>query len=96
MEATLALKQSDYDYDYVEWTGRARVVAPPVITPKVEIDTARISLATNRELRYWTDEFRATIYEIRDAIAAAGSRCPNAVRNYLDRSVGEEGPESSL
>ncbi len=92
MEAAHALKQSDYDY--VEWTGRARVVAPPVIMPRLEIDTTRISLATDRELRYWTDEFRVTIYEIRDAIAATGSRCPNAVRNYLTRCVGEEVSEA--
>lgn len=87
MEAAHALKQSDYDF--VEWTGRARVVAAPVNKPQTEIDTTRISLATDRELRYWTDEFRVTIYDIRDAIAATGSRCPNAVRNYFVRRMAD-------
>lgn len=78
--------QEQSDYDYVQWSGRARVVAPsPIKTELREIDTTRISLATDRELRYWTDELGVTIYEIRDAIAATGSRCATAVRNYLDR-----------
>jgi hypothetical protein len=86
-----ALKQSDYSF--VEWYGRTPVAAPPPAKPQPEIDTTRISLASDRELRYWTDEFRVTIYDIRDAIAATGSRCPNDVRHYLARRVEEYAAE---
>ena len=87
-----ALQQSDYSF--VEWYGRVPVAPPP--RPKPELDTSRISLATDRELRYWTDEFRVTIYDIRDAIAATGSRCPTAVRTYLARRVAEAGSAAYL
>ncbi len=88
-----ALKQSDYSF--VEWYGRVPVAVPPA-KPRAEIDTTRISLATDRELRYWTDEFRVTIYDIRDAIAATGSRSPCDVRSYLARRVEESASEALL
>lgn len=90
-----ALKQPDYDY--IEWHGRAHFVAPPANQARpCDLDTTRISLATDRELRYWTDELRVTIYQIRDAIAATGTRCPTAVRNYLFRREAEDASQSLL
>lgn len=81
----MELNSQQPDYDFVEWHCRPAAVAPPVIKPRAEIDTTRITLATDRELRYWTDELAVTIYEIRDAIAATGTRCSTTVRNYLIR-----------
>jgi hypothetical protein len=76
--------QAPRDYDYVEWNGRAPFVAAPLHAPEpVVIDTTQIWMVTERELRYWTSELGATIYELRDAIEATGTRAAGAVRAYL-------------
>lgn len=72
------------DYDYVEWNGAAPYVAAPSHGREpVLIDTTEIWMATERELRYWTTELGATIYELREAIGVTGTRCSKAVRAYL-------------
>jgi hypothetical protein len=78
--------QPQSDYDFVEWSGRATVAPPPAGKAALrELDTATVWLSTDRELRYWTDELGVTIYEIRDAIAATGTRCGATIRQYLLR-----------
>ena len=74
------------DYDYIAWDGRTPYAAAPATAPEpVVIDTTQIRLVTERELRYWTSELRVTIYALRDAIAATGTRCAIAVREYLQQ-----------
>lgn len=72
------------DYDYVEWNGRTPYVAAPLhaAAPAQIEDT--IWLATERELHYWTQELGVTVYEVRDAIAATGTRCARRVRAWLE------------
>ena len=74
------------DYDYVEWNGHSSFVAAPANAPAPPvIDTTQIWLSTEREQRYWTSELAVTIYALRDAIAATGTRCAIVVRGYLER-----------
>ena len=80
-------EQALRDYDYVAWNGRTPYAAAPEGVPEpVVIDTTQIRLATERELRYWTNELSVTIYALRDAIAATGTRCSVAVRAYLEQA----------
>lgn len=73
------------DYDYIKWNGRTPYLAVPIDAPEpIVIDTTQIWLCTERELRYWTSEFAVTIYALRDAIAATGTRCATAVREHLE------------
>lgn len=75
---------SAYDYDFVEWSGRAPISALPATkSPPRDFDTNDVWLLTESQLRYWTAELGVTMYEIRDAIAATGTRCATAVRKYL-------------
>lgn len=68
--------------DRIEWTGRT--FAPRLAEiAKPSIDTTRISLLSERETRYWTSELRVTIYQLRDAIKATGSRDPALIREFL-------------
>ena len=80
-------QQALRDYDYVAWNGRTPYAASPVAAPEpVVIDATQIRLVTERELRYWTNELCVTVYALRDAISATGSRCADVVRAYLERS----------
>lgn len=77
-------EQASRYFDYIAWDGRAPRATTPVRAPEPAIDTTHIRLATERELRYWTSELAVTIYTLRDAIAATGSRCAKVVRAYLE------------
>ena len=70
-------------YDFIEWHGRTFARPKAYDANKPLIDPTRISLLTEREMRYWTDELRVTIYEVRDAIKATGSRDPVVVKTHL-------------
>lgn len=72
------------DYNYVSWNGRTpRGTAPVRAAESLSIDTTRVRLTTERELHYWTNELSATIYALRDAIEATGTRCASVIRAYL-------------
>ena len=80
---------------YIEWQGRSvaqmmpahRAPLPPA--PVVDkFDTTHIFLLSEREMRYWTNELGVTVYMLRDAIKAAGTRCAKTVRDYLHRLHG--------
>jgi hypothetical protein len=71
------------DYVGIEWHGRPRVVVAP---PVNDFDKTQIWMLTERQLRYWTGELGVTAYEIRDAVAATGSRCATTLRQYLSRT----------
>lgn len=74
------------DYEVIEWEGRAPRVAPTSIEAGWrDIDPTEVWMINDRQLRYWTAELGVTIYEIRDAIAATGTRCAAALRQYLAR-----------
>lgn len=77
-------EQAARDYDYVEWDGRTPYVAAPAHAPAPPRVEATIWLATERELRFWTSELGVTVYELRDAIEATGTRCARRVRAWLD------------
>lgn len=68
------------DYVGIEWHGRPRIAAAP---PVNDFDKTQIWLLTERQLRYWTGELGVTAYEIRDAVAATGTRCATTLRSYL-------------
>ena len=71
-------------FETLEWTGSpARRPAANDGVP-AGVDTRTIRLFREAELRYWTDVLRATVYELRDAIQATGSRDPARVRAWLD------------
>jgi hypothetical protein len=75
-------EQNAAPLDLIEWTGRTfspRITE--IATPG--IDTTRISLLSEREMRYWTSELGVTIYQLRDAIKATGSREPALIREFL-------------
>ena len=77
--------QTARDYDYVEWNGRTPYVANPLqASQPVLIDTTQIWMSTERELRYWTSELGATVFELREAIEMVGSRCAGRVRAWLE------------
>lgn len=79
-------EQALRDYDYVAWNGRTPYAATPMDAPApVVIDTTYIYMATERELRYWTNELVATVYEVREAIEATGTRCARTVRAWLEQ-----------
>ena len=76
-----ALKSSDY----VEWDGPSLFVpAPMEIRESDTVDKSEIRLLTERAMRYWTSELGVTVYALREAIAATGSREPAVVRAYLE------------
>jgi hypothetical protein len=75
--------QASRDYGYVAWEGRG-AASPAGASAPATIDTTQVRLATEPELRYWTDELSVTIYCLRDAIAATGTRCATAIRAYLE------------
>lgn len=78
-------EQASRYFDYIAWDGRAPRATPAARAPEpAAIDTTHIRLATERELRYWTSELSVTIYTLREAIAATGSRCAKVVRAYLE------------
>ena len=51
-----------------------------------EPDRSRISLEQAHEVRYWTKELGVTGRELRNALAATGSRSATRVREYLKTS----------
>lgn len=75
------------DADAIDWKDCRSFVRPaPRRATPVEIDPSRVWMTSDHALRFWTRELDATIYEIRDAVAATGSRCAEAVRRYLGRT----------
>jgi hypothetical protein len=83
MEERLMDEQDHKPYAPLEWHGRTFARPTPYDAKPPSIDATRISLLTEREMRYWTDELRVTIYEVRDAIKATDSRDPSVVRAWL-------------
>jgi hypothetical protein len=51
-----------------------------------EPDRARVLLDDDRDVRYWTREFRLTVDELRGAIAASGTNSATRLREYLRTS----------
>ena len=49
-------------------------------------DRARIQLDDERDVRYWTREFKLTEDELRGAIAASGTTSATRLREYLRTS----------
>jgi hypothetical protein len=93
-------------FDPIEWTGRTfprREAAPHAGTgidstriDRTRIDRTRVSLLGEREMRYWTGELHATIYQLRDAIQATGSRDPAVIRAHLRQMAQDRsGPDSA-
>ncbi len=77
-------EQALRDYDYVAWDGHSSYVAAPTHGRQpVVLDTTEIWLATERELRYWTNELGVTVYAIRDAIVETGTRASETIRAHL-------------
>lgn len=73
------------DYDYVAWHGDTPYAAVPASSPApVVIDATEVWMTSERELRYWTCELRATVYELREAIEIVGSRSAAKVRAWLE------------
>ena len=54
--------------------------------PRGEPDRTRIVLEDERDVRYWTREFRITEEELRGAIAASGTTSATRLREYLRTS----------
>lgn len=74
----------------IEWNGpavpraRAERTRPP-------LDASHVSLLSEREMRYWTDTFRATIYQLRDAIRETDSREPAVIAEFLQARAQQAG-----
>lgn len=49
-------------------------------------DRSSIWLMREDEIRYWTSELGVTIYALRDAIAATGTRAASVIRSYLHQT----------
>lgn len=52
-----------------------------------EPDRSQVRLLQEDEIRYWAGEFGVTMYELRDAIVATGSRAANRIREYLQNAA---------
>ena len=77
-------EQTRDHFDHIEWTGRT-LPRRDLEAAKNRIDATRISLLGEREMRYWTDALRVTVYQLRHAIKATDSRDPAVIRDYLRR-----------
>jgi len=75
-------EQTRDHFDPIEWTGRT-FPRREAEAATHRIDTTRISLLGEREMRYWTDALQVTVYQLRDAIKATESRDPAVIRDYL-------------
>lgn len=52
-----------------------------------EPDRSHVSLLQEQDIRFWTNELGVTMYELRDAIVATGSRAANRIREYLQNAA---------
>ena len=55
--------------------------------PPANDDAVEIYLAREQDILSWTRELGVTVYELRDAIVATGSRAANDIRDYFDRAA---------